>query len=194
MLFLRHIICAVCLLFFFVSCTRTEVYKQSSRTVDSLSGALNSVVVEFSKMDTALLQRALIKYRHYRNFIKERVNDTIAKPDAEYLRNFFEHGKNLEVISKNRPVILSREELMTSQLKKLGADIHAEVLSPEEVKKYLDAEKLEADKLITSTNNQIKLFYSAIESFKNSLQGVEELIKQRNGGELPIIVKDTVSL
>jgi hypothetical protein len=47
---------------------------------------------------------------------------------------------------------------------------------------------------IDAAYQQQKLFHSSLEEFKNALPGVELLIKSRNKGELPTIIKDTITL
>ncbi len=185
----------VCLSFFlFGSCAQTDIYKQGSKTGDSLIGAVSSMAIEFSKIDTVLLQKAVTRFSEYGNFIKQNVSDTVSKNEAEDLQSFFESGKNLEIFSKNRTLVASRARVINKQINKLSEDIRNKNISTEEMKKYLDSEKMEAEKLINNANAQVKLLYSSIEEFKSSLRGVEELIRKRNKGELPTIIKDTLSL
>ncbi len=191
---LLYKICVCLGLFLLGSCEQTDIYKQGSKTSDSLIGAVGSMAIEFSKIDTLLLQKAVTRFSDYSNFIKQNINDTVSKNEAEDLQSFFESGKNLENFSKNRIFITARAGVINKQLSKLSEDIRNKNISTDEMKKYLDAEKEEAKKLIDAANAQVKIFYSGIEEFRNSLRGVEELMRNRNKGELPTIIKDTLSL
>jgi hypothetical protein len=62
------------------------------------------------------------------------------------------------------------------------------------VSSYTHSEITESTKLIEMGYGQQKLFHSRLEEFKNSLKEVELLIRSRNKGELPTIIKDTIFL
>ena len=60
--------------------------------------------------------------------------------------------------------------------------------------KFILAEKTELSKLMEIGYQQQERFHRSCEEFKNAQHGVEELIRSRNRGELPTIIKDTVAL
>ena len=87
-----------------------------------------------------------------------------------------------------------RAKVIIAQLSKLGEDVKASSIDETQMQKYISKEQGEADKLIDAGRGQQKFFYTSMEEFKNSLQGVERFIKSRNHGELPVIIRDTVDL
>lgn len=194
MKFIIHSLFILSLPVFFGACNKTDVYEQKTKTIDSLSGALNAMVNELSKTDTIVLKKSVARFAWYKQFIRQNINDTISKAEADNLQIFYTCGENLENFEKNRKIILNRAILMNSQLLKLAADIKGRIASLEEFSKYTNYEKMEAGKLIETGYLQQKLFHSGSEQFSTSLKGVELLIRTRNNGELPIIVKDSINL
>lgn len=189
-----YTLCLLLLLLFSGACTKTSVYEQKAKTVDSLSGAVNAVMKQLSDMDTLALQRSVLRFTWYRQFIRQNVNDTLSREEADNLLHFYTSGKNLERVSDNRKQILTRALLINSQLSKLAEDIRHKRLSAEQLAAYSQHEKDEAALLIQAGSQQQKLFHSSLEEFRTSLKRVELLIRSRNKGELPTIIKDTVSL
>jgi len=186
--------CFLCAIFFFGSCSKAGLYEQKSKSIDSLSGAINSIVKELEKIDTVVLQRTVTRYIWYKEFIQQNLNDTITKEEADNLQQFYKSGQNLQNFVESRKKILDRAVLINSQLTKLSEDINTKAINTEQLSDYSADEKNEARKLIETVYQQQKLYHSGLEEFKNSIKGVELLIRSRNKGELPTIIKDTVSL
>lgn len=186
--------CLIIAIVFFGSCNRAGMYEEKEKTVDSLSGAVNSIVKELRNSDTLVLQRSIARYTWYRQFIEQNVNDTITLEEADNLQHFYTSGKTLENFSQNRKVILARAILINAQLLELAKDIKNKTQSQEQLLAYSQYEKNQAAILIEAGYQQQKQFHAGLEEFKNSLRGVESLIRSRNKGELPTIIKDTVSL
>ena len=176
------------------ACNKTDTYGQQVRTLDSLSGAVNATAKELEKTDTVILQKAITRFAYYRQFIQQNINDTIAKNEADNLQQFYVSGKNLEIFQANRMSLLARARLINSQLLKLTADVKNNALSTEQATQFILQEKNEAARLTDLGSSQKQVFYSGLEEFKNALRGVEQLIRSHNNGELPTIVKDTLTL
>ena len=191
---LRNSVVLLLLLVLSVSCSRTETYRQYAKSLDSLSGALNQNTDALRKMDTALLQRALTRYYQNKQFILYNCKDTLSKSEADALQQFYAGGKNLELVKVNREALLMRSMLINTQLDKLRADVKNNSLNPEGVYTFLATEKQEVHRTIQLGNAQLKLFYSSVEEFKLSLREVEQFIRSRNKGQMPTVVKDTLSL
>ena len=170
------------------------MYEQKAKTLDSLSGAVNLVLKELQNVDTLVLQKSIFRYVWYKQFINANINDTISKEDADNLQNFYASGKNLENFSTNRKLILTRAALLNSQLVTLSQDVKSKTINEKTLQYSSVYETVEAANLIESASKQQKVFHSSVEEFKNSIRGVELLIRSRNKGELPTIIKDTVSL
>lgn len=180
--------------FFFTSCFKDEAYEKQIKSLDSLSGALNQKLTEFRQVDTVVLQKAILKYNNYKQFIQQSINDTVNKTEANTLQQFYAGGNNLVSFSTNRLSILARGSLLNSQINKLIADAKASALDLEKLKQYTSDEKKQADELIKNSFSQQELFQSSLQEFKLSLQSVEELMKVRNNGQLPTIIKDSIPL
>jgi hypothetical protein len=176
------------------ACSNTGAHSQQLKTLDSLSGTLNATIKELEKTDTVLLQKAVTRFAHYRQFIQQSINDTIAKADADNLQQFYSSGGNLEVFQSNRSSLLARAHLVNSQLLRLSADVKSNAVNAEQAQRFILQEKNEAANLADLGSMQKELFYSGLEAFKASLRGVELLIKSHNHGALPTIVKDTLAL
>jgi len=184
----------VVLLALLCGCGNGAYYEQKSKTIDSLSGALNLRVSELSKTDTALLQRCINRFTYYSQFIKQNVNDTLSKNEADNLQVFYSSGRKLESFRNNRFAILNRAALLNRQLGMLALDIKNKNVNSKDLHAYLVREQEAATQLIEAAGQQQSLYYSGIEEFKLSLREVEVLIRKRNKGQLPVIVRDTLAL
>jgi hypothetical protein len=178
----------------FLSCGRNDEYLAKARSIDSLSGALHSMRNLLVKVDTALLDRSVTKYRYYTQFIQQNVTDTLSKTEADQLQKFLAAGRALEHFDNNRKTILARAGLVGSQLNHLTEDIRKETIDRKTLQLYCDNEMHAAGEVVTAGQSQQKLFHVAVEEFRNAVSGVEQIIRSRNHGELPVIVKDSVSL
>ncbi|MBA2611828.1 MAG: hypothetical protein H0U95_07660 [Bacteroidetes bacterium] len=179
---------------FFQSCNGHDVYETKSRSLDSLSGAMNFLVNEVDKTDTVILEKAISRFGQYKQFIQQNVKDTVTKTEADFLQQFYTSGNNLESFSLNRSSIKARTSLINSQLEKLKLDVKNKSVSEEKLIEYTNQEKKEVDHLINTGHDQLQIFYTSLQEFKTALKGIEDLIKVRNNGQLPTVIKDTLSL
>jgi hypothetical protein len=180
--------------FFFQSCNRNDVYAIKIKTLDSLSGAVNAHAKEIEKVDTIILAKAILRFDQYKQFIQQNVKDTITKSEADFIQQFYTSGKSLTSFDLNRRSLKARTSLINSQLEKLKSDAKNNLVPEEKLIEFTDLEKKEANSLIEASNKQQQLFYTSLQEFKTALKGVEYLIKARNNGQLPTVVKDTLSL
>lgn len=179
---------------FFQSCNRNDVYAVKIKTLDSLSGAVNEHAKEIDKVDTIILAKAILRFDQYKQFIQQNVKDTVTKSEADFIQQFYTSGKSLEDFEVNRQSLKARTNLINSQLEKLKSDAKNNLLPEEKLIEFTDLEKKEANVLIEASNKQQQLFYTNLQEFKTALKGVEYLIKARNNGQLPTVVKDSLSL
>jgi len=184
---------SICCLLILFACNQPDETARDSGSIDSLSISLNNMSGSLKKIDTMLLEKSITRFRDYRLFITENVRDTILKEQADNLKHFFSGGENLEACSKNLKVLNRRADQINAQLSLLKADLkngldHASFVES------IAVEKAETSKLIEAGYKQQALYYQSLEEFKNALNGVEALIKSRNSGELPVIIKDTINL
>lgn len=175
-------------------CSKADAYSNETRTIDSLSGALNALIRELEKTDTILLQKSVTRFHQYERFIRQHIQDTIEKTDADNLQHFYTGGQSLEQYAENRKAILARARLINFQLSKLSADIKNAAPEPETLKSHIGHEMQAAAGVMEAGSEQQRNYHSRFEEFKTALHGVEALIRSRNRGELPVIIKDTVNL
>ncbi len=176
------------------SCLKNETYEKQIKTLDSLSGALNQKLIEIKQVDTFILKKAIIKYNNYKQFIQQNISDTINKIEADHIQQFFVCGKNLLDFSENRNAILARGDLINSQLNKLIHDAKENVIDEDKLIQFSNQEKNNAEQLIKNSFGQQQLFQANLQEFKLSLSGIETLIKSRNRGQMPVIIKDSIPL
>lgn len=179
---------------FFQSCNRNDIYATKIKTLDSLSGAVNAHAKEIDKVDTIILAKAILRFDQYKQFIQQNVKDTVTKSEADFIQQFYTSGKSLEDFEVNRQSLKARTSLINSQLEKLKSDAKNNLLPEEKLIEFTDLEKKEANVLIEASNKQQQQYYTSLQEFKTALKGVEYLIKARNNGQLPTVVKDTLSL
>jgi hypothetical protein len=194
---MKHLIYILFVLALFIlteRCGNQDTYRQKIRTLDSLGGAVNAMLGELQRTDTVMIQRSISKYGYYRQFIRQQVNDTLTKPEADVLQQFFSAGKRLESYSHNRLTVLARARLLNSQLVKLTADAREQAIDEESLSRFAQQEHMEAARLMRTGYEQQKTLYQAQKDFSNSLKGVEQLIRARNNGSLPTVIRDTVDM
>lgn len=177
-----------------ISCNNNEACLQRVKTLDSLSGALNVKINELKKTDTALINRCVNRYTYYRDFLTQNIQDTITRQEGDAVSRFLSGGKNLETYAINRKIILEQASTVNSRLGKLNTDLKNQSILPEEADTYIYNEISQANKLIGLSQTQGELYFSAIEDYKASLKQVESLIRRHNQGQLPLIIKDSLSL
>ena len=176
------------------SCTNSDIQAKQVKSLDSISGSLNQKIIELQKADTLILEKALTKFNNYKQFIKQNINDTVTKKEADAVQQFFISGNNLESFFMNRKSILARANLVNTQLSKLIVDVNQSAFEPQQLNEFIFAEKEQANDVIQKSFMQQQLFNTNLQQFKNALPLVEELIKTKNNGQLPTIVKDTTAL
>lgn len=186
--------CAVCLLALLCACERPDIAGRTATSLDSLSGVVGGMIKELERIDTVTLQKAVNRYNYYNAFIRQNIRDTILKNEADGLQHFYSSGKTLQSVSINNKVILSRARLLGGQISRLSQDLKSGQGNEDQLARYASQEAGEAAKLIDLGQAQDRQFHTALEEFKNALPQVEQLIRSHNRGELPVIIKDTVTL
>jgi len=194
MRYFKNIFFVAIVIALFTSCSGNDEQAKQIKSLDSISGALNQKLNELQKVDTIILEKALTKFNDYKQFIKQNINDTVSKKEADALQHFFTSGNNLEGFFINRKTILARGYLVNAQLNKLIADVKANSLEEKQQSEFSFAEREQANDVIQKSFLQQQLFQTNLQEFKNALPLVEELIKTKNNGQLPTIVKDSTSL
>jgi len=176
------------------SCSVKNQVEAEVKKLDSLTIVLNTKLEEINKCDTNLLNRAITKFTIYSTFIENNLNDTIIKGEANSLQQFYTSGQNLKAFQSNKNSLKSRASLVLEQIKKLVNDVSNGSISKDEFIKNYDTELKAANQLIELSTKEISSQSSNIQDFKNALLPVETIIKQKNNGELPSVIKDSVNL
>jgi hypothetical protein len=178
---------------FLFSCSHERLYKIDKQRLDSTLVVVQNHFLELQKIDSSQLIRAVEKYNTLKTFILSQITDTLTKDEASALYQFNESGKVLEQFQNYR--VSAKKELLKSQkqlhdLIQSGTD---ESITPEQFMLYTQKE-LSASTEMTGVFRLSQLNYvKAFQDFKNALPKVEQLIKQRNKGNMPLIIKDSVS-
>ncbi len=176
------------------SCSVKNQVEAEVKKLDSLTIVLNTKLEEINKCDTNLLNRAITKFTIYSTFIENNLNDTLIKAEANSLQQFYTSGQNLKAFQNNKNSLKSRASLVLEQIKKLVNDVSNGSISKDEFIKNYDTELKAANQLIDLSTKEISSQSSNIQDFKNALLPVETIIKQKNNGELPSVIKDSVNL
>lgn len=175
---------------FFITSCKNESLEKQIHSLDSLNGALNQKLQELKSTDTVTLRKALARYNDYKKFVHQNLSDTVSKEEADILQQFYKSGENLLSFEDNRRAIMARGSLISSQLNKLVAD--AKSNAGEGFETYFDQERRQTETLINQSVEQQRLFLENLQAFRLSLNGVETLIKSRNSGQMPVVIRDTV--
>lgn len=192
---LGHMLLGLCFALMSTGCDPSAAYQAELRSLDSLAGAVGSLTRELQRIDTVKLQKAVTRFNYYRAFIRQNVNDTLSKTEADALQRFYTAGNTLQQVSINNKLVLSRATLMSNQISRLSSDIAAaRGRQIEQHRSYRMKEEQEVSKLMDVGQAHQQRFFTALETFKNALPEVEQLIRRHNRGHLPVIVKDTLNL
>lgn len=187
-------IVVLALLFVLSACSDQAVYKHTAHAADSLNGALNLAKQQLLLSDTIVLKKAITKFKEYSSFVELHVSDTLTKVEADNLQKFTQSGKQLEAFEMNRVVLAERANLISTQLVKLSTDSEKKANSAEVLQAYYSKELAQAQLVMSTSSQQLAIFQAALSDFKSALPGMDALIRKRNRGELPEVIKDTLQL
>lgn len=176
------------------SCSVKNQVHAEVKKLDSITIVLSTKLQEINAGDTALLNRAISKFIIYATFIENNLNDTLVKDDANNLQQFYVSGNNLKAYQVNKNSLKSRASLVLEQIKKLITDVSNGAITKEEFLKNYDTEVKAAAQLINLSDKEINRHRINIQDFKNAILPVENLIKQKNNGQLPSAIKDSINL
>ena len=179
----------VCLL----SCRPTAADKIAQSRIDSLNGALGHEIKAIQQTDTARLQKALDLYQRYHAFVAQSVHDTLTLEEAKALKKFMENGAVLKAFLYNRTQLLVHGKMIAAQAMKLAKDLEMGTVSAEEMAKAIESETVAMNKAISTIEEERKKGAAAIIEMRNTLSGVESLIKKRNNNQLPTYTADTTA-
>jgi hypothetical protein len=175
-------------------CGKADMHRQRQSAVDSLTGAVSAVSSALKNIDTVQLQKAMLKFGYYRQFIRQNIHDTLQKAEAGQLQHFYQSGNALGNFFENRRLILARANIATSQFKKLSYEISRHTFDITQADVFVANERIEAARLLQAGNSQLRGYYERLETFRLSLHEVEKIIRSHNGGEMPVIINEQAEL
>lgn len=140
---------------FFHSCGNSLEFKEKTKILDSLNTIINQIIFENKKKDIATFERLILQFNDYKEFVNNKIHDSIFKKDTEEILNFYRSGNNLLFFLKNRKMILSRAELINSQLNKIALDVKNNNLEIKLLSKYINLERSEIIKLSALNYSQL---------------------------------------
>lgn len=187
MLFARIITCLLISVLLF-SCEQNNLLKQQVKTLDSLSGAINSAALALKETDSSNVKALLSTYQVYTQFINTSIKDTISKSQALDIKSFYESGEALQVFLKNKSALSARLSLLNTQCMRLSEDIRLGEMSSKESTKYFNYETVESIKVIGEVFKQQKIYYSNYEKLLQTIPNIEKIIKSYNNNQLPTII------
>ncbi len=186
---LNIIIIIVC-----TSCGNSSFNLEQGKLLDSLQTTLELHKIKLTQIDSTELQNALMKFENYQQFIKSNINDTLSKQDAYTVQSFITAGQNIKAFSINKINILSRINLLNSQLQKLSFDVKNNVYQNNQTIAFINNEKLAQIEIGKICTNEYVNYLRNIQQLKNNLFLIEQIILKHNNNELPKIVKSNPSL
>lgn len=175
-----------------VSCSRKALYEPSLRRIDSAMVIVSVYKERISSIDTHQLQKALQKWEVLSAFIQNNVSDTLTKNEAQALQQFYQSGQYLQLFLSKRKDLLERCALMQLQLKRLMETGQTESL---QANQFNDNANNELDALKSTgfiIDKTLSDYPAQLQNFRNSIPGVEALVKARNRGSLPMVIKDSL--
>lgn len=175
-----------------VSCSRKALYEPSLRRIDSAIVIVSVYEERISSIDTHQLQKALQKWEVLSAFIQNNVSDTLTKNEAQALQQFYQSGQYLQLFLGKRKDLQKRCALMQLQLKRLMETGQTESL---QVNQFNDNTNNELDVLKSTgliIDKTLSDYPAQLQNFRNSIPGVEALVKARNRGSLPMVIKDSL--
>lgn len=177
---------------FFTSCSRRVLYEPSLKRLDSAMVVLSLYEKRITRIDTLQLQKALQKWEVLSTFIQNNVSDTLSKTEAQALQQFYQSGQFLSLFQSKRKELLQRCGLMQEQLKRLIETGQTESLQVTQFNENTSSEIETLKNTGIVMDKSLTDYPAQLQNFRNSLPGVEALVKARNRGSLPMVIKDSL--
>jgi hypothetical protein len=181
---------AFVLLISFYGCKRGNMFEKEIALLDSTKIVLQVKLNELQRSGQNMQNYQFQKFEPYYSFLKSNVRDTIGRAEASAIQNFINAGKALNSFEKNKSELIKQTETSILQIQKLSADLKKNNIQGNVAQSYSGSEKGHAEELIKVIESNIRVLNLSLNSYKNSLPGTEEYIRQINNGSLPTLVSD----
>lgn len=177
----------VCVALVLASCNRTNTYQKYTTELDSINTVLHQTANKLKIVDSMRCESAILKFKIYSEFINDNLNDTVPIETARQLKVFFETGTSIVKFQNLRSSYMTNSELRSIQLQHLSSDLRSGSITQEEAVEFISKEKQASLALIEEMNINVQNTRTNLDLFLTSLPAVEETIKLRNEGNLPIV-------
>ncbi len=175
-------------------CGNSGIKLQQTKTVDSLQTNLLSNKKLLLQIDSVELSKAINKFEIYKQFIKSNIKDTINKTDAYAIQSFINAGNNLQSIQLNKINLITRINLLSNQLLKLGTDIKNNSFQNNQINGFIETEKLMQVEIAKFCIEEQNNYFKNLQQLKTNLYLVEQLILKRNNNQLPTVINSNPNL
>lgn len=173
----------------FYSCRNNTTYEKYSKELDSLKIVLQQSVLNLKSADSLKCEEAIFKFKIYSDFLNKNLKDTVTIEQAKQLKVFYSCGEAITKFQSLRPTYLTNSELRRVQLQNLSNDLKNGSIEASEAVDYINTEKQASLALIDEITHNTTNVRDNLDLFNSSSTIVEEVIKQRNGGNLPLVPK-----
>lgn len=173
----------------FYACKNNSSYEKYSKELDSLKIVLHQSVSNLRSVDSIKCEEAILKFKIYSDFLDKNLKDTVSLEQAKQLKIFYASGKAIMKFQGLRANYLTNSELRKIQLQNLSNDLNNGSIEPAEAVEFINTEKQASQLLIDEMTGNTNTVRNNIELFTTSLAPVEEVIKARNSGNLPLVPK-----
>ncbi len=178
---------------FFTGCKHSSLYEKEVSMVDSTKIVLQVKLNEFKKAEVNIQNTAFSKGKTYVQFLKSNLKDTIGRIEANALRQFLSAVETIEQFNQTKSELVKQTETAISQLQKLATDLRTNAVTQGQAKSFYDTEMKNANKLVEVIEQNLKALTISLINIRNSTPRTEDLIRQINNGQLPVLITDSIA-
>jgi len=175
-------------------CKPSHAYDKYIKELDSLKIVVEQAIDHFKTIDSLRCYDAFSKQYTYNAFITTHVQDTVSKSSAEAMQAFFATGKPLNNYLAMRPVWLAEANARVKQLSTLSTDLKNDNIETAEAVEFINEEKKQSEKIIEELKVNTALLRKHLDLYAKNLPLIEAMIKERNSGQLPELIKPEIKL
>ncbi|MES2132015.1 MAG: hypothetical protein V4506_06665 [Bacteroidota bacterium] len=173
-------------------CKPAHAYDKYIKELDSLKVVVEQAVDNFNTVDSLACYEAWAKQDTYSSFLSARLNDTVSAKEAESLQHFFNIGKPLHDYLTMRSVWVSEAKTGIKQVSQLSNDLKNGSVETAEAIEFINDEKKSSEKIIEELKVNTALIRKHLEVYTKTLPAIENMIRNINSGELPVIIKPEI--
>ncbi len=180
------------LLVLWSNCSQKALYAPAIKQLDSMAVVISGYEKTLRLTDTLQLAKAIQKWQVLNTFVSNNVLDTLNKAEAQSLKQFYESGHYLSLFSEKRKEVWQRCKIMQTQIAQLLQSGESETMGFTLFKNNVATEINALNKLAPVLTKIQQDYPTQLQNFRISTPAVEALVKARNKGSLPLVIKDTL--